>query len=295
MNALMFVVISMANSLPSVVPAEKGLQAERIITEYLGMPQPEEDRLGEAYQARWKVLEKLKTMPDEAVPSVGRILGEVKNPRQRQELAACVADMIHTKEASVLLHDLLKDGDAQVRGKAIHGLRMMARRTDRSGGKRIQRGEEFAPQVDGLTPWLIEAADDKEEQNRVSAMFALADARDSAAVAELRRRLRDPSDRVRLHAACFLTEFQDASGLPEMRAAIQRLCKQKPQGNLIHNWETEILLASLERITGKSFGEIPMLPELCSDAKKATENEQRYGELLRIWSQWWAWEPSGMK
>ena len=295
MNTLLFVVISLANSLPSAVLAEKGSQAERIIAEYLAMPQPEEDRLGEAYQARWKVLVQLKAVPDEAVSAVRRILADGKNPRQRQELAACVADQIHTKEAAVLLHDLLKDGDAQVRGKAIHGLRMMARRTDRSGGKRVQRGEEFAPKVEGLVPWLIEAADDKAEQNRVGALYALANARDPAAVAELRRRLQDPSDRVRLYAACFLTEFQDASGLPEIRAALQRLCKQKPQSNLHYYWEAEILLASLERITGKSFGEIPMLPELCSDSRKSAEYVQRYGELLRTWSQWWAWEPSGMK
>jgi len=55
-----------------------------------------------------------------------------------------------------------------------------------------------------------------------------------------------------------------------------------------------MLLASLERITGKSFGEIPMNPHLCSDTTKIAEYEQRYGELLRIWAQWWAWEPSGM-
>jgi len=295
MNTLLFVVISLANSLPSAVPAEKGSQAERIIAEYLAMPQPEEDRLGEAYQARWKVLVQLKAVPDEAVSAVRRILADVKNPRQRQELAASVADQIHTKEAAVLLRDLLKDGDAKVRGKAIHGLRTMSRRTDRSGGKRVQRGEEFAPKVEGLVPCLIEAADDKAEQNRVSALYALANARDPAAVAELRRRLQDPSDRVRLYAACFLTEFQDASGLPEIRAALQRLCKQKPQSNLHYYWEAEILLASLERITGKSFGEIPMLPELCSDGRKGAEYVQRYGELLRTWAQWWAWEPSGMK
>lgn len=293
MNTLLFVVISLANSLPSAVLAEKGSQAERIIAEYLAMPQPEEDRLGEAYQARWKVLVQLKAVPDEAVSAVRRILADVKNPRQRQELAASVADQIHTKEAAVLLRDLLKDGDAKVRGKAIHGLRTMARRTDRSGGKRVQRGEEFAPKVEGLVPWLVEAADDKAEQNRVGALYALANARDPAAVAELRRRLQDPSDRVRLYAACFLTEFQDASGLPEIRTALQRLCKQKPQSNL--HWEAEILLASLERITGKSFGEIPMLPELCSDSRKSAEYVQRYGELLRTWVQWWAWEPSGMK
>jgi len=295
MNTLLFVVIGLVNSLPSAVPAEKGSQAERIIAEYLAMPQPEEDRLGEAYQARWKVLVQLKAVPDEAVSAVRRILADVKNPRQRQELAASVADQIHTKEAAVLLRDLLKDGDAKVRGKAIHGLRTMARRTDRSGGKRVQRGEEFAPKVEGLVPWLIEAADDKAEQNRVGALYALANARDPAAVAELRRRLQDPSDRVRLYAACFLTEFQDASGLPEIRAALQRLCKQKPQSNLHYYWEAEILLASLERITGKSFGEIPMLPELCSDSRKSAEYVQRYGELLRTWAQWWAWEPSGMK
>lgn len=293
MNGLLFVVIGLANSLPSAAPVEKRSQAERIIAGYLAMPQPE-DQFGEARQARWQVLGQLKALPDEAVSAVRRTLADVKNPRQREELAAAVADQIHTNEAAALLRDFLKDGDAQVRSKAIHGLRMMARQTDRIGGKRTQRGQDFAPKVKGLVPWLIEAADDKAEQNRISALYALADACDPAAVAELRRRLQDPSDRVRLYAACFLTEFQDASGLPEMRAALERMSKQKPQSDLDRYGSAEMLLASLERITGKSFGEIPMNPHLCSDTTKIAEYEQRYGELLRIWAQWWAWEPSGM-
>ena len=53
------------------------------------------------------------------------------------------------------------------------------------------------------------------------------------------------------------------------------------------------VLASLERITGKSFGELPHLnPFLNSDSRCAQQSTQRYRELLDAWAPWWAWEPA---
>lgn len=196
-----------------------------------------------------------------------------------------------TKESAAKLCKLLKDPDAKVRGQAIHGLRMLASRTNRMGGKRLQRGQEFAPKVEGLVPYLVSAADDKVESNRISALYALAGTRDPLAVSELRNRLKDRSEKVRLYAACFLTEYQDASGLTEMRDTLARLRRTDPTDDFIYYLEAEMLLASFERIIGKSFGEIPLNPSLSSDTRQIPLIKKSYNTLLDTWAEWWAWEP----
>ena len=168
---------------------------------------------------------------------------------------------------------------------------MLARRTNRMGGKRIQRGQEFAPQVEGLVPYLVSAADDKVESNRISALYALADTRDPLAVLELRNRLKDKSKNVRFYAACFLTEYQDASGLPEMRDTLAHLIRTDPIDDFIYYLQAEMLIASFERIIGKSFGQIPLNPSLCSDTRQIPRLKERYDTLLDTWAEWWAWEP----
>jgi HEAT repeat protein len=211
-----------------------------------------------------------------------------------------LGDHFHTEKSAALLCKLLKDPDDGVRWQAIHGLRMMARRTDRSGGKRIQRGPDFDPKVQGLVPYLVSAANDKAERNRICALYALADTRDPSAVSEIRSRLKDPSEKVRLYAACFLTEYQDAKGLPEMRNALNRIRSidvQRLAVELDYSYyhEAELLLASLERITGKSFGRIPPNPTLSSDLRKMQDIKRRYKALLDAWAEWWAWEPKAGK
>ena len=141
---------------------------------------------------------------------------------------------------------------------------------------------------------MISAANDKAERVRVSALYALAGSREPAAVAELRNRLKDPSWKVRLYAACFLTEYQDAAGLSEMRKALDRLKKTEKieiEDEFNHYGRIEMLLASFERITGKSFGEIPLNPTLSS--KVDPPEKERYKELLDIWHTWWTWQPDG--
>ncbi len=266
-------------------------EATRIIQRYLKMAHPKDASFNEARIARLKVLAELKAMPKKVVSAIGRTLPEVKNPRQRYELASMLGDHFHTDKSAALLCELLKDSDEKVRRQAIHGLRMMAKRTNRSGGKRIQRGADFAPKVEGLVPYLISAASDKAESNRISALYALADTRDLSAVLELRNRLKDTSKKVRLYAACFLTEYQDAAGLPEMREALARLRRIDSADNLDYYWQVEMLLASFERVTGKSFGQIPLNPDLCSDTRQIQNIEKRYNTLLDTWAEWWAWEP----
>jgi hypothetical protein len=264
-------------------------KATQIIQRYLKMPYPENDKLGKARSARLNTLVEFKAIPmGEAVHAISCALPEIKDSRQRAELVEVLGRYLQTKESAAMLCELLKDPDEQVRWQAIHGLRMMARRTDRSGCKRIKRGPDFAPKIQGLVPYLISAAGDKAEGNRVCALYALADTRDSSAVTELRKRLKDPSEKVRLNAACFLTEYQDATGLPEMRDALARLRRTRPEDVLDYFWQAEKLFASFERITGKSFGAIPLNPHLCSVDNGETE---RYKALLVTWAEWWAWEP----
>ena len=289
-------------------------EARRILSRYLATVHPEgpsrtdpydpkvDAQVNKARLARLSILAELKAMPTEAVSAAGPVLFEQAGPVQRHEITGFLSDSIHTRECAELLHRVLqdvrepRDEDAAlyeelVRCSAVHGLRMMARRTDRSGGKRLQRKPDFEPQVPGLAPYLVSAANDKAERVRVSALYALADSRDPVAAAELRNRLEDRSEKVRLYAACFLTEYQDAAGLPEMRKALSRLKEAEPKNDFTHYTQVEMLLASFERITGKSFGEIPLNPLLSSVTHGAAGGAQRYKELLGVWEAWWNWQP----
>ena len=213
-----------------------------------------------------------------------------------------LGDHFHTGECAELLHRVIRDVrkpedkegilyEELVRSSAVRGLRIMARRTNRSGGKRAQQGPDFPEKVKGLVPYLVEAANDVTERVRVSALYALADSRHVAAVAAIRNRLDDRSARVRLYAACFLTEYRDASGLPEMRKALTRFKKTASEPGIDYT-QLEMLLASFERITGKTFGEIPMNPSLVSWDQG---EEQRYKKLVDTWHAWWIWQPDGQE
>jgi hypothetical protein len=184
----------------------------------------------------------------------------------------------------------LDDKDPAARLDAVQRLRPLARRVDAPGPQRVRVGGEFAPEIAGLVPHLVKAAGDKVEANRLAALHALADTLDPAAVAALRAALKDDSDAVRLLAACLLTESQDAAGLAEMKGALARF-RAKPKA--ARPFEVERLLASFQRLTGKSFGDIPLYrsPELASDGRTAAASEKKFRELLDAWAAWWAWEP----
>jgi hypothetical protein len=197
------------------------------------------------------------------------------------------ADPPFSPEVEALLKKLTAP-DAAKRREAIHELRMLARRVDMFGGKRERRGDEFAPKVKGLVPHLVRAAKDEDELNRRSLLWALADTLDPAAAVAIRERLKDKSESVRFAAACLLTEFKDASGLDEMKKALARI-REKPSS--AGPFDTELLLASFERITGKSFGPIPPNPFILSNTKAIQESERRNAELLDAWAAWWDWKP----
>lgn len=184
----------------------------------------------------------------------------------------------------------LGEPSATVRFDAITQLRLLARRVNISGGQRIQRGEPFDPKVKGLVPYLIRALKDEAESNRMVALHALADTRDPAAAEAIRKCLKDEKELVRFHAACLLTEFKDASGLKEMKAALGRL-RADPMAAK-GPFDTELLLASFERITGKSFGEIPLSPFLQSNTREIEASQEQIKKLLDAWAAWWDWEPA---
>lgn len=192
------------------------------------------------------------------------------------------------EEAKVLVEQL-NQPTAKTRLEAIHKLRLLARRAEIRGGQRTRRGEEFSPKVPGLVPYLIRAVNDEAEPNRIGVLYALADTLDPAAVPAIRERLKDKSESVRFTAACLLTEFKDASGLDELKAALPRLRANKQANG---PFQVELLLASFQRITGKRFGEIPMNWLLLSDSRKAAESEARSRELLDTWATWWDWKPA---
>jgi HEAT repeat protein len=204
--------------------------------------------------------------------------------------AAAEAAQPPAAEQAEALIKQLESSDEKVRGDAVTKLRLLARRVDRNGGQRIQSGEVHEPKVPGLVPVLIKAADDKDENVRMFATYALADTLDPQAVETLREKLKDPSEKVRLAAACLLTEFHDASGLDELKAALNRC-----QG-LSDEWDKytdgERVLASLARITGKNFGDIPTNPHIMSDTRKMGPAKEQYQKLFDTWIAWWDWKPA---
>jgi RNA polymerase sigma factor (sigma-70 family) len=179
----------------------------------------------------------------------------------------------------------MQSTDPKARSEAIKGLHELSARIDRTGHKLMKAGAQHAPKMGGLTPYLAKAAIDPVESIRLAALYALADTRDMEAIAALRERLSDPSKKVRLAAACVLSEFHDASGVEELRKAVSAA-----RGNLAATPLTEVeqLLAALERITSKTFGEIPPLP---TGGEASAAVRDQYQRLLDAWAAWWDWVP----
>jgi len=266
-------------------PAPPAPDAPELLGQYRAMPHPgPNDPGGEARLARLEVLAQLSLAAD-VLPEMRRAWPSITDSRQRAELAEMVGRKIQTAEAATLLIEWLKDPAEEVRGEAVHGLRMMSRRTDRTGGRRTVVRAELVPKVEGLVPALISAANDPSERVRYGAMWALADARDHQATQELREHLDDPSAQLRLLAACFLTEFQDASGMPEIRRALERLKTSNPEDDFRHYADAEMVLASLERITRRSQGKIPLNPSLSSNLDDVETLKAQYDKLVRSWSE----------
>ncbi|MCK5000811.1 MAG: HEAT repeat domain-containing protein, partial [Anaerohalosphaera sp.] len=197
---------------------------------------------------------------------------------------------------------------------AVSGLRRMSGRIERRGPQRrinsryeggdgmilIFDKDEISqyvhePKVDGLMPYLIKAAGDSSEDVRIGALYALADTVETEAADRIRESLKDESSRVRFYAACFLTEYDEACGLDQLKANLKRLRNTEPDKNYKdrlddhYSYYDDIgrLLASFERITRMNMGTVPMNPHLMSDLRKWPEVKKRYKTLLDTWSVWW--------
>jgi len=274
-----------------VSAADEPTAAVKIIERYLQLPHSTNDVLDETRTVRLRTLRQLEQMPEAAAPAIELALRTVKDSRQRAELAETLRHFPNQESAAVLV-ELLADPDPNVRSHAIQSLRLIALRVERSGGQGTQLGQEFAPQMAGIVSNLIKAASDPVEPNRTLALFALADTGEPAAIAAIRQRLTDESSDVRFAAACLLTKFRDASGLPELKGALESLRSGKAS-EITMDIQCEQLLASFVRLTGKTFGPIPRSPVFMSDSAKAAEARQRSRELLDTWATWWAKNPAG--
>jgi HEAT repeat protein len=238
-----------------------------------------------------EVLGKLRGLPEaEVVAAMGTALSSEKSARRRAELVEALRDF-PSPEPAALVVKMLGDASPEVRGNAIHTLRLFARKVDRVGGKREERAAWARPKVEGLVPELIKAADDAAEGNRTNCLYALADSLDSAAIERVRAALKDTSERVRMTAACLLSEFGDASGMGELKSALKRV-RATPANDPMRWFDAERVIASMERLTGKSFGRAPPNPLILSDTRRIAEAEREYERILGAWAAWWEWEPA---
>lgn len=261
--------------------------AHQILDYYFSLPCPDPDRMGEARGERLDALRQLWERPAEAAAAISEVLPEVEQRVHRLELIETLG-RLPTKQSADILIPLLDDPDGAVRVQALKGVRLLASRIRRAGVVNVSQGPEFPPAVEGLVPYLIEAANDENDGIRGLAMWALADTREPEAAEELREHLQDPNSGIRFRAACLLAEFGDDSGLPELRIALERLSQEDSKSTAGHYFEAEHLLISLQRITGVSMGNIPMVPMAASSFAVMERLEARYDEMILAWVDWWA-------
>ena len=229
----------------------------------------------------------------QALAEIRAALPAISNLSVKAKLLDQVGRFIQTKEAADLLTEFLQDPTEDMRRCAIHGLRLMAARFHRGGVQIKVAPPDPSPQVDGLVPTLIIAAKDSSPRIRQQVAYALADARDDQATRQLRELLRDKDSGVRFNAAYLLTEFNDASGLAELKARLDQL--NKMDRAKFDFGSAEMVFAALERITSRNFGEIPMIPWLSSDASQHPILQKRYFDLLTAWSDFIRKSPAALR
>jgi hypothetical protein len=285
--ALLSVVAPVGSAMDGAPPA--GI----VIADYLKCPFPADDRLGDARTVRLATLDRLKLSRDDAVVAIAAAMPTVKDARQRAELVEALR-FFPTKASADLCVAALGDASAEVRGQAIGRLWLLSRRADKVSDRRERtRADLAAPPIEGLVPHLLKAADDAAPTNRTTALYALADTLDRAAIERLRKGLKDGDANVRFIAATLLSEFDDASGMGELKAELARLREGRGKDQMgMRFLHTGRLIASFERLTGKSFGKAPMNPMLMSDLRKAAQSEAEHDRLLDAWAAWWDWQPA---
>lgn len=270
-------------------PIDSQRVAELIIHRYIGLPFPEDgqDPLGDVRSARLDVLSELQEVPEGAVAAVRDLGPGLSDTRKHVELVECISG-IHTAESAALLAELLDDDDVLIRRTAIQGLHRMTRRTDHFGPQRQVRQRNLHPAVTGLFPELVKAAQDKDKWVRMTAIHAIADSRNPAAVSALRERLKDAAPEVQFRAACLLAEFGDDAGLEVIGRRLQQLKADGNRDAVGYYPDAAMLAAALMRLSGQDFGKIPMNPHLCSDTREIPRLKLQYDDLIQACSKWWA-------
>ncbi|MBT3288521.1 MAG: hypothetical protein HN380_14335, partial [Victivallales bacterium] len=170
-------------------------EVRRILDRYMAVTHPKspsktapydreaDAKVNQAQAARRAILAELRDVPGEAMSVVGQVLSQLASPKQRFEIVGTLGDHTHTRGCAELLHRVLQDVrtpqdeeaalyEELVRSSAVHGLRMMSRRTHRSGGQRSRRKPDFEAKVPGLVAYLIFAANDEAGRGRGNAMYA---------------------------------------------------------------------------------------------------------------------------
>jgi HEAT repeat protein len=265
-----------------------------ILDAYLAGPCPEK-LLDPGRSDRLAQLHVLQDRADAGVAAIAAVLPHVECPVHRLELLEVLGRIPMRASSDLLLADL-HDPDVTVRRQALRSLRRQASRILRAGVVDVPEEPQFPPQVEGLVPYLLEAATDQDPAQRSLALWSLADTREPQAQTALRAALDDPDGRVRFLAACLLSEFGDDTGLPLLREALDKLVagdaavepgERDHLGYPTRYMAAQHLLASFQRLTGESLGDLPAVPMVLSSLAGAEESARAYDELLIAWQQWW--------
>ncbi len=260
--------------------------AKEILETYFTLPHF--DRQGDERLERVRILDQLKRIPEQAVHEISLVMESIDSPVQRAELAEVLGEMPLLQSAEILI-SMLDDPDTEFRRNIIQSLRKLSAGVDRCGNTDVAKRPKHPPEIEGLLPHLAKATEDKNSDNRKLALFALVDTRDVKAVEELKKGLTDTDRHIRFTAACLLTEYQVSLGLPELKKRLSELVKRDIKQYDFRDFsDAEHLIASFERITGRNFGKIPILPHFSSSTEGEKRSRRQYAELITKWDDWWA-------
>ena len=112
---------------------------------------------------------------------------------------------------------------------------------------------------------------------------------DFSAVMGYRKKLESGNEEERTDAACKLAEYGDASGLAELKKRLGSYGGGKDRRSYGECEEVSQLISALERVTGKSFGELP--PHGVINMEIAEKAARGYEWLVKAWLEWWEWKP----
>ena len=104
-KSALFVVLLGLTVMAQGAEATGATVTDDILQQYLRMPYPEKDRVGEARMARLAGLTELSKQPD-ALRSLRVALGKVKDPRKRKERVEVCGRNIPTKDSAIYCEEI---------------------------------------------------------------------------------------------------------------------------------------------------------------------------------------------